>query len=65
MTRIYLQEVTEWDAPYAVPNHTYIVDDRKEFVYAYIPEGETAEVWFTKPRTFDKRYRKFKIRKAT
>jgi hypothetical protein len=33
----FLQETTAW--PDATPNHTYLMDDSKTYMYGYVPAG--------------------------
>jgi len=55
----YLKEVTEWDMPYHVPSHTYIVNKASQLV-GYIKEGTTEEIIFSKPKKqWSKSRRKF------
>jgi hypothetical protein len=59
---ILLQETTVWDS--AVPNHTYLLTDTKEFLLGYIPYRSRVLTILKKPIRFDRRYRTFKtIRK--
>lgn len=59
---IYLQETTkDWKVDYHVPSHIYIVDDKKEFVHGYIPEGSNVTHMFAKKMPFSTSRRKFKI----
>ena len=52
---IALKEITKWDLDFQ-PNHTYLVDGDR--VHAYInSSGE--HVYFSKPMSFSKAYRKF------
>ena len=56
-----LREVTVWsDAPYAVPNHDYLLNKTQEHCIAYRKQGRTEWEKFTKPLTFSKSRRKFK-----
>jgi hypothetical protein len=55
----YMKEVTEWDTDYRVPQHIYIMDNKK--CIGYIKEGTTEQLMFKKPSVnFNTRYRKFK-----
>ena len=53
-----LLEVTKWSSK--IPNHTYLVNDNKEKLYAYIKVGTKDVVELAKPIKFDTRGRKFK-----
>lgn len=56
-----LQEITDWsEAEYAVPNHTYLVNESKEFCYGYIKQGASEPEMFSKRIPFSTSYRKFK-----
>ena len=56
---IFLKEITEWKSN--IQNHTYIFKDKKSIkVIGYIKDGEEKPIMFTKPMSFNKRYRKFK-----
>lgn len=57
----YIKEVTEWNAGYAVPNHTYYVNDAGKVAIGYIRESDTAFIKFSKPFTLDTRGRKFTV----
>lgn len=54
-----LKEVTEWQAEYRVPNHTYLLDGKGNIV-AYLPEGSN-DIVISKSQSMklNKRYRKF------
>jgi hypothetical protein len=51
-----LKEITDW----AVPNHTYFLNDSKDKMYAYIKASGTAVEEFKKPIKFSAGHRKFK-----
>ena len=53
-----LQEITEWSVK--TPNHTYIVNDSKDKLYAYIKVGSKDLVELAKPMKFYTNKRKFK-----
>ena len=54
-----IQEITQWDTEYSVPNHVYFVNDSRDKMYAYInKEGRIDEV--KTPYRFHTRGRKFK-----
>jgi hypothetical protein len=50
-----LREVTDW----AVPNHTYFVNDSKDKLFAYIKSSSVLVEEFKKPITFSTSHRKF------
>jgi hypothetical protein len=52
-----LLETTDWNCSYDVPNHIYILDGSK--LVAYVPDGQNKPFFFSKPRPFDKKNRKF------
>lgn len=53
-----LQEITEWST--RTPNHTYIVNDSKDKLYAYIKVGTKDLVELATPMKFYTSKRKFK-----
>jgi len=55
---IKLREVTEWKSN--TPNHTYLLDDKKDRLLGYIKSGESEVIMFGKPLPFYRKYRKFK-----
>lgn len=55
----YLQEVTEWDVGYSLPNHIYYLSDDKRKAVGYIKAGTKKLVKFSKPLSFDTKGRKF------
>lgn len=56
-----LREVTKWhQVDYEVKNHDYLVDDNKEFCFAYRKAGSDDWEKFKKQRRFTKTYRRFK-----
>lgn len=57
----YFQEVTVWDAGYAVPNHVYYMKDDKSKTVGYIPAGKKKLVMFSKPMSIESRGRKFVV----
>ena len=50
---ITLKEVTDWDTA----NHTYLVNDSKDKLYAYVVDGVLRPL--PRPLRFETRYRKF------
>jgi len=57
----FLKEITTWDSvkEFAVPNHTYIVNDDGHLV-GYIKTGTKKEIIFQKPiKSFSKSRRRF------
>ena len=55
---IFLQETTDWGSHSAV-NHIYCLDDKKEFMLAYIRMPITEPKVFKNPIRFDMRGRTF------
>ena len=54
------QELTEWNADFAVPNHVYFLNDSKEKMYGYV-QASTGIVQTVKtPYRFHSKGRKFK-----
>ena len=54
-----LQEITDWGED-KVSNNTYIVENKNKLL-AYIPQGSKNKITFTKPLSFSKSRRKFKV----
>ena len=54
-----LQEITDWGED-KVSNNTYIVENKSKLL-AYIPQGSKNKITFTKPLSFSKSRRKFKV----
>lgn len=52
-----LKEITEWDCDYAVPNHTYLIDNKGRVVAYATSDGDVVKL--TTGFKIDKRYRKF------
>ena len=50
-----LRETTDWE----YPNHIYYLDDKKEFMIAFINSNTGQHKVFSKPIRFDMRYRTF------
>jgi nicotinic acid mononucleotide adenylyltransferase len=55
---IALKEITEWNASYKQPNHTYLVDGRDN-VIAYKKWHKGKPIFSTTKFLLNKRYRKF------
>lgn len=56
----FLKETTEWNTPYKMPNHTYILDGTT--CVGYIPDGTDIAQMFNHPlKNFDKKGRTFKV----
>lgn len=61
----FFREVTDWSkAPYEVPNHTYMLDEKKEFCFGYIKfttdqNSVRPYIWFEKKKPFSLTRRKF------
>ena len=53
------QEVTEWSAEFAVPNHIYFLNDSKEKIYGYVNSKGIVQT-MSKPYRFYAGGRKFK-----
>ena len=53
------QEVTEWSAEFAVPNHVYFLNDSKDKMYGYVNSKGTVQT-MSKPFKFYAGGRKFK-----
>ena len=54
-----IEEITEWDTEYAVPNHVYFVNDSKDKMFAYVAVGSVKVQEFAKPIKFSVSRRKF------
>ena len=54
-----IEEITEWDTEYAVPNHVYFVNDSKDKMFAYVAAGSLKVQEFKKPIKFSVSRRKF------
>lgn len=57
----WLQETTEWIAPYEVPNHVYYMNDGRTHAVGYIPTGTGRYQKFSQPIAIDTRRRKFTV----
>ena len=57
----YFQEVTNWDAGYDVPNHTYYMRDDRAYAVGYIKANTNRLIKFSKPMRMEVRGRKFKL----
>jgi hypothetical protein len=55
-----IEEITEWDTEYSVPNHVYFVNDSKDKMFAYVAVGSVCVQEFVKPIKFSVSRRKFK-----
>jgi len=55
-----IQETTEWDSEYTVPNHVYFVNDSKDKMFAYVAAGSVQVQEFKRPIKFSMSRRKFK-----
>ena len=53
-----IKETTLWDCDHAVPNHTYLLNDKGKVV-AYAKESDGSIIQLKTGFTLDKRYRKF------
>lgn len=53
-----LQETTVWSSP-NTPNHTYILNDDRSMMIAFLPAGSSTVKKFKKPIRFDARNRTF------
>ena len=53
------QELTDWAAEFAVPNHVYFLNDSKEKMYGYVDSKGVVQTVKT-PYRFHSRGRKFK-----
>lgn len=51
----YFRETTDWDTP----NHTYLLDDSKQYMHGYIQQGRADTEMFKSPIRFDTRGRTF------
>lgn len=56
----FYREITEW-AEGTCANHTYLLNDSKDMMFAYIKEGDTQVNRFNKPITISTRGRKFLV----
>ncbi len=59
---LILQETTVWKT--GTPNHTYLSDDSKSIIYAYMKRGESKLTKFKVPLSFDVKGRTFVITKV-
>ena len=55
-----IEEITEWDTEYAVPNHVYFVNDSRDKMFAYVAVGSVKVQEFVKPIKFSVSRRKFR-----
>ena len=54
------QELTVWDADFAVPNHVYFLNDSKDKMYGYVQASTGRVHTMSKPYKFKAGGRKFK-----
>lgn len=54
-----IEEITEWDTEYSVPNHVYFVNDSQDKMFAYVPAGSVKVREFVKPIKFSVSRRRF------
>jgi hypothetical protein len=54
-----IEEITEWDTEYAVPNHVYFVNDSRDKMFAYVAVGSLKVQEFKKPIKFSVSRRRF------
>jgi hypothetical protein len=55
-----IEETTEWDSEYTVPNHVYFVNDSRDKMFAYVASGSVQVQEFERPIKFSVSRRKFK-----
>ena len=55
----WFAEITEWSTE--APNHTYLLDDSKSKMFAYLKFGKGKPIKFKAPIRIDVRGRKFKV----
>ena len=55
-----IEEITEWDTEYSVPNHVYFVNDSQDKMFAYAASGSIRVQEFKQPIKFSTSRRKFK-----
>lgn len=57
-----VKETTIWKDVLRQPNHTYLMDDKMEKVFAYFKWNNPKDfVRLNKPMRIDRRYRKFEV----
>jgi len=54
----WFEEITEWNE--ATPNHTYLMDESRSKMFAYVQVGSRTPKVFAKPITISVRGRKFR-----
>jgi len=54
-----IQEITQWDVEYTVPNHVYFVNDSQDKMFAYVALGSAQVQKFRTPIKFSASRRKF------
>jgi hypothetical protein len=55
-----IQEITQWDVEYTVPNHVYFVNDSRDKMFAYVALGSAQVQKFKTPIKFSASRRKFR-----
>jgi len=55
-----IEEITKWDTEFDMPNHIYFVNDSKDKMYAYLPQGTQQVTKFKVPIKFSISKRKFR-----
>jgi hypothetical protein len=53
------KEITEWNSDFAVPNHTYFLNDSRDKMYGYVRSEDGRVEVFKKPYRFHVRGRRF------
>jgi SWIM zinc finger len=55
-----IEEITEWDSEYSVPNHVYFVNDSQDKMFAYVAAGSVRVQEFKQPIKFSTIRRRFR-----
>lgn len=55
----FYRETTTWDMEYVVPNHIYLLNNTRDKMYGYIPDGSNEPMVVRKPYQFSNRGRTF------